>query len=73
MMQTIRSEITSVVHRLPWLVAQDEGLFAEEGLNAELVHASQRGTWKTRGGSEPGTISGRDLVRDHRVVDSIGI
>ena len=47
-MQTIKSEITSVVHSLPWFIAQDEGLFAAEGLQAEFVRAPQRGTWKSK-------------------------
>ena len=58
MAKTIRSEVTSVVHSLPWLIAQNEGLFAEEGLQGESVRAPQRGTWKrtTEGGT--GTITG---------------
>ena len=73
MAQKIRSEITSTVHSLPWLIAQDEGLFAEEGLEAELVRAPQRGTWKRLEGTGEGTITGRDLVEDPRIVDSIGV
>src|SRR5438552_5330982 len=73
MTQTIRSEITSVVHSLPWFIAQDEGLFAAESLQAELVRAPQRGTWKRKGPLELGTVTGRDLVGDHRTVDSIGV
>ena len=73
MAKTIRSEVTSAVHSLPWLIAQDEALFAEEGLEAESVHAAQRGAWKSKLGSETTTITGKDLVRDHRAVDSIGV
>lgn len=73
MTQTIRSEITSIVHSLPWFIAEDEGLFAEEGLRAEFVRAPQRGSWRTKGGPGPGTVTGRDLVDDHRAVDSIGV
>ena len=71
-MRTVRSEVTSVVHSLPWLIAEDEGLFAEEGLKAEFVYAPQRGSWK-KIGAEGGTVRGRDLVSDHRAVDSIGV
>ena len=72
-MQTIRSEITSVVHSLPWFIAQDEGLFTEEGLQVEFVRAPQRGSWKTKYSADLRTVTGRDLIRDHRVVDSIGV
>lgn len=73
MTRTIRSEVTSVVHSLPWLIAQDEGLFAEEGLQAESVRAPQRGTWKNKAVGGAATITGRDLVTDHKIVDSIGV
>ncbi|MPZ15353.1 MAG: ABC transporter substrate-binding protein [Chloroflexi bacterium] len=73
MANTIRSEVTSAVHSLPWLIAQDEGLFAAEGLQAESIRAPQRGTWKSKEGGGTRTITGSDLVRDHRVVDSIGV
>ena len=33
-MTKVRSEITSAVHSLPWLIARDEGYFAEEDLDA---------------------------------------
>lgn len=72
-MKTVRSEITSVVHSLPWLVAQDEGLFEAEGLRGEFVFAPQRGTWRTKGDQGGGTVTGQELVRDHRTVDSIGV
>ncbi len=36
-MQKIRTEITSPVFDLPWLVAKDEGLFDEEGLQIEFM------------------------------------
>jgi NitT/TauT family transport system substrate-binding protein len=69
----IRSEVTSVVHSLPWLIAQDAGLFAQEGLEVDFVHAPQRGTWKARGARTGETVRGSDLVTDHKVVDSIGV
>jgi len=73
MAQTIRSEITSVVHSLPWFIAQDECLLAEEGLQAAFVRAPQRGQWKKKGGSQGGIITGPDLIQDHHAVDSIGV
>ena len=72
-MVKVRSEVTSVVHSLPWLIAQDEGLFAEEGIEAEFVHAPQRGTWLRRGGDGAASITGQDLVQDPKIVDSIGV
>jgi NitT/TauT family transport system substrate-binding protein len=36
-MQRIVTEVTSPVFDLPWLVAKDEGLFAEEGVEVEFV------------------------------------
>jgi len=69
----IRSEITSAVHSLPWLIAQDEGLFAAEGLEAEFVHAPQRGTWIRRDVDGNSTVTGQDLVQDPKLVDSIGV
>jgi len=36
-LQKIRTEITSPVFDLPWLVAKDEGLFDEEGLQIEFM------------------------------------
>ena len=42
---TIRMEKPSVYNGLDWLVALDEGLFAKEGLNVELVaHGGERET-----------------------------
>ncbi len=69
----IRSEITSTVHSLPWLIAQDERLFAEEGIEAEFVRAPLRGTWKRLDSPGSRVITGQDLVQDHRAVDSIGV
>jgi NitT/TauT family transport system substrate-binding protein len=73
MAATIRTEITSVAHSLPWFIARDEGLFAEEKLEVEFVRAPQRGNWQRKGDSGPATITGRDLIGDHRLVDSIGV
>jgi len=41
----IKMEKPSVYNGLDWLVALDEGLFAKEGLEVELVaHSGERGT-----------------------------
>ncbi len=70
----VRSEITSRVFSLPWLVAQEEGLFAQEGLEVEFIHAPQRGTWKATGDrAASGEIRSADLVDDHTAVDSVGV
>ena len=71
-MKKVRSEITSAIHSLPWLIARDEGLFEREGVAVEFIHAPQRGTWKANRVQGPPTVLGTDLVDDHRVVDSIG-
>ena len=44
-MAKVRTEVTSVVHSLPWLIADEEGLFAREGIEVEFVNAPQRGQW----------------------------
>ena len=36
-MKKIRTEITSPVFDLPWLVAKDEGLFDEGGVEVEFL------------------------------------
>jgi NitT/TauT family transport system substrate-binding protein len=72
-MVKVRTEITSVVHSLPWLIAQDEGLFADEGIEADFVNAPQRGTWMRKNAPEAARITGLDLVNDPKVVDSIGV
>ena len=41
MLKKIRSEFSQVVFNLPWLVAQDEGLFAEEGIEVEFVRSNE--------------------------------
>jgi NitT/TauT family transport system substrate-binding protein len=72
-MVKVRTEVTSVVHSLPWLIAQDEGLFGEEGIEADFVNAPQRGTWLRKNAPEAARITGLDLVADPKVVDSIGV
>lgn len=72
-MKKVRSEVTSAVHSLPWLIARDEGLFGDAGLEVEFIHAPQRGRWRARRDGGPSTIGGSDLVSDPRVVDSVGV
>jgi NitT/TauT family transport system substrate-binding protein len=68
----VSSEITSIVHSLPWLIAQDEGIFADAGIEVGFVNAPQRGTWVHKGAADR-TITGEDLVADPKLVDSIGV
>src|SRR5919204_4702366 len=42
MARKIISEYGQAVFNLPWLVAQEEGLFAEEGLEVEFVRGRER-------------------------------
>jgi NitT/TauT family transport system substrate-binding protein len=42
MARKITSEYGQAVFNLPWLVAQEEGLFAEEGLEVEFVRGRER-------------------------------
>jgi hypothetical protein len=72
-LKKVRTEITSVVHSLPWLIARDEGLFQNEGLLAELHRAPDRGVWRRTAGTGDQTIAGTDLVEDHDAVDSMGV
>jgi NitT/TauT family transport system substrate-binding protein len=72
-MPKIRSEVTSVVHSLPWLIAEEEGFFAREGIEVDFTHAPQRGTWVNLGGDGKPTVTGKDLVQDPKLVDSIGV
>lgn len=72
-MTKVTSEVTSVVHSLPWLIARDEGFFADAGLEVAFVHAPQRGAWLRKGGAGNRTITGQDLVDDPHQVDAIGV
>lgn len=72
-MVKVRTEITSVVHSLPWLIAEEEGLFAREGIEVEFVSAPQRGRWIRKGGNGAPTLTGADLEANPRLVDSIGV
>jgi NitT/TauT family transport system substrate-binding protein len=40
-MQKITNEYSQAVFNLPWLVAQEEGLFAAEGIEVEFLQARQ--------------------------------
>jgi NitT/TauT family transport system substrate-binding protein len=71
-MPKIRTEVTSVVHSLPWLIAAEEGFFTREGLEVEFVNAPQRGTWLRRDQAGQ-TVTGQDLMQDPKLVDSIGV
>ena len=63
MPKKIVSEISGIVFSLPWLVARDEGLFAAEGLQVELVRAQ---------GARPDLQKPREApVHDHQQVESI--
>jgi len=72
-MRKVRSEITSAIHSLPWLIARDEGFFEREGIEVEFIRAPQRGSWKARRTQGAPTVRGHDLVDDHRAVDSMGV
>jgi NitT/TauT family transport system substrate-binding protein len=40
-MKKVTNEYSQAVFNLPWLVAQEEGLFAAEGLEVEFLRARQ--------------------------------
>lgn len=63
MKKKITSEISGIVFSLPWLVARDEGLFAEEGLEVELVRA--------RGAQRGMRADPQVIVTDPNQIDSI--
>ena len=72
-MKRVRSEITSAVHSLPWLIARDEGYFAEEGLEVDLVPSPSRGTWKAAPERGRDTVRGPDLIEDPEMILSVGV
>jgi NitT/TauT family transport system substrate-binding protein len=50
MMQNVTNEYSQAVFNLPWLVAQEEGLFAAEGIEVEFLRARQ---WDAARAPEP--------------------
>jgi NitT/TauT family transport system substrate-binding protein len=60
-LKKITTEHSGTVFTLPYLVARDEGYFADEGLEVEFV--------RRRGDSRPA----RNIVTDHHQVDSFGV
>jgi NitT/TauT family transport system substrate-binding protein len=62
-LKKIVSEVSGIEHSFPYFVARDEGYFAEEGLEIELVQAED-GLAKAR------ATRNFDLVEDHRLVNS---
>src|SRR5918999_5951520 len=42
MPRKITNEFSQAVFNLPWLVAQEEGLFAQEGLEVEFIRSRER-------------------------------
>ena len=60
MAKKVVNEISGAVFSLPWLVARDEGLFAEEGLDVEFIPAQRQ-------------VGLPRIVEDHRLVPSIGV
>ena len=44
-MKKVTNEYSQAVFNLPWLVAQEEGLFAAEGIEVEFLRARQ---WAAR-------------------------
>ena len=50
-MKRITNEFSQAVFNLPWLVAQEEGLFAQEDIEVEFLRARQWDTTRARGRS----------------------
>jgi NitT/TauT family transport system substrate-binding protein len=66
------SEYSGIVFSLPWLVARDEGIFREFGLDVELVRA--RGAANNANQPVDGTVqqfNANDAVTDPEKVKSI--
>ena len=49
-MKRVINEFSQAVFNLPWLVAQEEGLFAQEDIEVEFLRARQ---WDTARAPEP--------------------
>jgi NitT/TauT family transport system substrate-binding protein len=58
-LKKVEAEISGVIFSIPWLVARDQGLFAQEGLDVNLV-------WSTSGG-----ISVEEPIENHADVEAI--
>lgn len=58
-LKKVDAEISGVIFSVPWLVARDQGIFAEEGLDVNLI-------WSTSG-----DISIEDPIEDPEEVNAI--
>ena len=58
-LKKVDAEVSGVIFSVPWLVARDEGLFAEEGLDVNLV-------WSTAN-----DISSEEPIEDPEEVHAI--
>ena len=58
-LKKVDAEISGVIFSVPWLVARDQGLFAEEGLDVNLV-------WSTSG-----SISVGEPIENPKDVEAI--
>jgi NitT/TauT family transport system substrate-binding protein len=67
MATSIVSEVSGIVFSIPWLVARDEGLFAEEGVDVKLVRAA--GIQNGSAAQDP--VTRTRPVTDHCRVNSI--
>lgn len=67
MTNKVVSEVSGIVFSIPWLVARDEGLFAEEGIEVELVRAAG----VLNGSSEQDPATRSQPTTDHNQVNSI--
>ena len=67
MTTSIVSEVSGIVFSIPWLVARDEGLFADEGVDVKLVRAA--GIQNGSAAHDP--VTGSQTETDHHRVNSI--
>ena len=59
-LKKLDAEISGMVFSVPWLVARDQGIFAREGLDVNLI-------WSTAG-----DLSAETPIEDHEEVCAIG-